>query len=242
MPTSRPPNDRASAPAPLDDAAHARTALLYQLLETELGGVQVYRHALQCVLHDELKTEWARYLAQTERHVVIVRELLDRMGLDPDAELPARLLVRHDAEGLIKVMMEALAAGRPGDAELCATECVVHAETKDHMNWSLLGLLARQADGPHAALMQAAFDQIEPEEDEHLYHSRGWARELWASALGLPAVLPPPEEVRDVGSMAEAAEAEADRDELAGGDGRKASAQTAPTAPATKAGRRAGAS
>ena len=32
--------------------------LLYQALETELGGVQVYRAAVACAQNDELKKEW----------------------------------------------------------------------------------------------------------------------------------------------------------------------------------------
>jgi hypothetical protein len=35
---------------------------------------------------------------------------------------------------------------------------------------------------------------VEDEEDEHLYHSAGWSRELWIDSLGLLAELPPPEE------------------------------------------------
>jgi len=34
--------------------------LLYQALETELGGVEVYTNALQCVENDELKEEWEK--------------------------------------------------------------------------------------------------------------------------------------------------------------------------------------
>ncbi|MEP6818666.1 MAG: hypothetical protein ABJA18_03975 [bacterium] len=55
--------------------------------------------------------------------------------------------------------------------------------------------------------MQEAHDQVEPEEDEHPYHTSGWTRELWIEALGMPAVLPPPEEERDVGTAIEAAQA-----------------------------------
>jgi hypothetical protein len=32
--------------------------LLYQALETELGGVQIYRTAVQCAVHRDLKKEW----------------------------------------------------------------------------------------------------------------------------------------------------------------------------------------
>ena len=36
--------------------------LLYQALETELGGEQVYTTAIQCARNDELKEEWQKYL------------------------------------------------------------------------------------------------------------------------------------------------------------------------------------
>ena len=33
--------------------------LLYQALETELGGVEIYTTALTCVQNDDLREEWA---------------------------------------------------------------------------------------------------------------------------------------------------------------------------------------
>ena len=57
--------------------------LLYQMLETELGGVEVYTTALECVVNDELEEEWTKYLEQTERHVEILRQLFGKLGLDP---------------------------------------------------------------------------------------------------------------------------------------------------------------
>ena len=32
--------------------------LLYQMLETELGGVEVYTTALECVSNEDLEEEW----------------------------------------------------------------------------------------------------------------------------------------------------------------------------------------
>jgi hypothetical protein len=52
---------------------------------------------------------------------------------------------------------------------------------------------------------------VEDQEDEHLYHTRGWARELWMEALGLKAVLPPPEERKDVKTAIGAARAQQER-------------------------------
>ncbi|HUQ07386.1 MAG TPA: hypothetical protein VM261_33065 [Kofleriaceae bacterium] len=194
------------------DPARGRTALLYQLLETEMGGVQVYRTALLCAVNAELKKEWTKYLAETERHVQIARALLQKLGFDPDAELAARVIVRHSGDALVQLMLEALATSTPDEAQLVAAECVVKAETKDHMNWSLIGLLADKTSGDESEAMRAAYDEVEPEEDHHLYHTTGWARELWAQALGLPAVLPPPEEKRNVESQMEAARAKQERE------------------------------
>jgi rubrerythrin len=46
--------------------------LLYQALETEVGGVQVYETALRCVENEDLKQEWEEYLEQTKNHVTIM--------------------------------------------------------------------------------------------------------------------------------------------------------------------------
>ena len=64
--------------------------LLYQALETELGGVQIYTTALRCVVNDELKEEWEKYLEQTQNHVQIVEGVMTTMGLDLKAETPGR--------------------------------------------------------------------------------------------------------------------------------------------------------
>jgi len=36
--------------------------LLYQALETEKGGIEVYRTALRCAVNDDLREEWEEYL------------------------------------------------------------------------------------------------------------------------------------------------------------------------------------
>jgi hypothetical protein len=97
-------------------------------------------------------------------------------------------------------MKMALAEGDPVASELVACESVVLAETKDHADWELIGQCAQGLEGEPAAVLRAAYEEIEDEEDEHLYHTRGWCRELWLKSLGLKAVLPPPEEKRDVKS------------------------------------------
>jgi rubrerythrin len=188
--------------------------LLLQSLEHELGGVKIYERALDCVQNDQLKEEWQEYLEQTKTHVVSLEGACKALGLDPRRESPGRQVVRHVGGALVQAMELALKAGDPAAAELVACECVVLAETKDHADWQLLGKCAEQLEGPGAEALQQAYSAIEDEEDEHLYHTRGWCRELWLKSLGLPALLPPPEEQQQVKTAIGAARAEQAADKL----------------------------
>ena len=188
--------------------------LLCQALETELGGVQVYTTALRCVENEDLKKEWEEYLEQTQRHVEVVQEVLTTVGIDPKTDTPGRKVVRHIGESLVKAMEMALSGGEPGAAQIVAAECVVLAETKDHLNWELIGEAAKKAKGDTAKALKAAHEEVEEQEDEHLYHTQGWTRELWIESLGMKAVLPPPEEEKDVKTAIGAARAKKARADM----------------------------
>lgn len=189
--------------------------LLYQGYETELGGVQVYTTALRCAENDDLKEEWEEYLEQTKNHVTIMEDVLTKLDLDPNEETPGRKVVRTIGESLVQAMEMALAEGKPGAAQLVAAEAVVLAETKDHQNWHLIGEVIKNVKGEVAKVLKEAHEQVEHEEDEHLYHTKGWARELWIESLGMKAVLPPPEEVKKVETAIGAARAEQARTQMA---------------------------
>jgi len=188
--------------------------LLYQALETEVGGLQVYETALKCVQNDDLREEWEKYRQQTTEHVEIVTGVLQAFELDPATETPGRAVVRHIGGSLVQAMTMALNSGTPGTAELVACECVTLAETKDHLNWELIGELAGRIKGAEGKALKEAYKQVESQEDEHLYHSTGWGRELWIESLGMPSVLPPPEEQKDVKTAIGAARAKQVRTEM----------------------------
>lgn len=189
--------------------------LLYQGLETEIGGQQIYRQAIECAENDEVREEWQKYLSETEDHERILRETFERLGLDPEVETPGREVVRGKAEGLVSAMQMALEKAGKKSAQLVAAESIVEAETKDHQNWELLGLLVEHIeDQEWKQAIQEAYDQVEEQEDEHLYHTMGWARELWLDTLGAPAVLPPPEEEKNVTTMIGASRAKQQRDQM----------------------------
>ena len=189
--------------------------LLYQALETEMGGVQVYTTALRCVENEDLKEEWEEYLEQTKNHVTIMEDVLTKLDLDINEETPGRKVVRTIGETLVESMEMALAEGKPGAAQLVACEAVVLAETKDHQNWHLIGEVAKKVKGDVAKVLKEAHEQVEHEEDEHIYHTKGWCRELWIESLGMKAVLPPPEEVKKVETAIGAARAEQARTKMA---------------------------
>lgn len=189
--------------------------LLYQALETEIGGVQIYKTALRCAVNEDLKEEWEKYLSETQNHERILREVFGKLDLDTAAETPGRKIVHHLGSSLVMAMEMALKTGDPDAAQLVAVECVVLAETKDHMNWELIGKIAeKKLKGEQRKVLLAAYEEVESQEDEHMYHSKGWARELWIESLGMPAVLPPPEEVRKVETAIGAARAEQAREQM----------------------------
>jgi ferritin-like metal-binding protein YciE len=188
--------------------------LLLEALEHEKGGVQIYETALRCAMNEDLKEEWQEYLEQTRNHVSVLQNVCEELGIDVNEETPGRNIVRHIGSSLVQAMSMALQNGRD-DAEIVAAECVTLAETKDHLNWELIGEIAKNLEDDERETLQKAYDEVEDEEDEHLYHTRGWTRELHLQALGLEAVLPPPEEKKDVKTAIEAEEAKQSRKKMA---------------------------
>ncbi len=182
--------------------------LVLQSLEHEKGGVEIYATALECAQNDDLKAEWQRYFEQTKTHVTALEQVAARLGLDPGRETPGSQVVRHVGTALVEAMKLAQSGGDPAAAEIVACECVVLAETKDHADWELLSKCAEYLEGDAKAELEAACDLVEDQEDEHLYHTKGWCRELWLDSLGLSAVLPPPEERQHVKTAIGAARAE----------------------------------
>ena len=185
--------------------------LILQSLFHEKGGVLVYQTAISCAVNKQLRQEWTKYLAQTQRHVKVLTDICTALGFDPGEDTPGCHVITHTGKSLVIAMQMARAEGDAAAAELVACDAVLLAETKDHANWELIGECAKGMRGRTADMLKAAHQEIEEEEDEHLYHSQGWGRELWLKALGLKAVLPPPEEKQDVKSAADAQRARQSR-------------------------------
>lgn len=188
--------------------------LLLQALEHERGGVEVYTTAVSCAVNEELKEEWQKYLGETRHHVEVLTAVFESLGMDTEEKSPGRAIVHELGQSLVAAMRQAKKAGEPTAAELVACECVVLAETKDHLNWELIGRVADKLKGTEAKVLKAACEEVEDQEDEHLYHTKGWCRELWIESLGMQAVLPPPEEEKHVKTAIGASRAEQAREDM----------------------------
>jgi rubrerythrin len=188
--------------------------LLLQSLEHEMGGVKIYETALKCVVNDDLKEEWEKYRQETEHHVEVLRNVFSQMQLDPDEESPGRKITRDKGAALVAAMESALGTGDKEMAQCVAAESVTMAELVDHANWELIGEVSKKATGAEGKALKEAYAEVEDQEDEHYYHSKGWLRELSLESLGLKAVLPPPEERKHVKTAIGAARAEQERDNM----------------------------
>lgn len=188
--------------------------LLLQALETERGGIQIYTAAIKAAQNADLKKEFKEYLEETTTHEEILTRVFEQLGMDTEEQSPGRMVVAHLGKSLVAAIEMAMKNADPASAELVAAECVVLAETKDHSNWELIGQVAMKAKADYADVLKQAYQAVEKDEDHHLYHTKGWARELWIQSLGFPAVLPPPEEVKQVETAIGASRAEQARDEM----------------------------
>ena len=185
--------------------------LLLQSLEHEMGGAKIYQTALKCAVNEDLKQEWERYLEETEKHVQVLHDACLQLEFDPEEQTPGRKITRDKGASLVAAMESALGAGDQEQAQCVAAESVVLAETVDHFNWQLIGEVSKKMTGAHGKVLKEAYQEVEDQEDEHLYHSKGWLRELSLEGLGLKAQLPPPEEKKHVKSAIGQARAEQSR-------------------------------
>ena len=185
--------------------------LLLQALEHERGGVKIYQTALKCVVNEDLKEEWEKYLDETEHHVEVLQNVFSQMQLDPEEETPGRKITRDKGAALVAAMESALGTGDREMAQCVAAESVTEAELIDHFNWELIGEVSKRVTGVEGKALKEAYAEVEDQEDEHYYHSKGWLRELSLQGLGLKAVLPPPEERKHVKTAIGAARAEQER-------------------------------
>src|SRR5687768_4329878 len=146
--------------------------LILQSLEHEMGGVKIYETALKCAENEDLKEEWEKYYEETQKHVDILRDVCLQMNLDPEEQTPGRKITQDKGMALVAAMETALREDKEA-AECVACESVLIAELVDHANWQLIGEAARHLEGAEAKALKQAYQEVEDQEDEHFYHTKG---------------------------------------------------------------------
>ncbi len=188
--------------------------LLYQALETEIGGLSIYETALACAVNEDLKKGVAGLSRRNPHASPRAADRVRAVGAGsrtpaarPGGGAPYRRGAGQGHEdGDQRGRRQRGAAGRDrmrgagrnqGSRELDADR-----RGRD------------QHGGTEGKVLKQAYDAVVTDEEHHLYHTKGWSRELWIDALGYPAVLPPPEEVKQVESAIGASRAEQARGKM----------------------------
>ncbi|HJR92290.1 MAG TPA: hypothetical protein VJ938_07610, partial [Acidimicrobiia bacterium] len=55
--------------------------LLFQAMETELGGEQIYVAAVEAAANDQVREEWEKYLEETRTHQTVLQGVFEVAGL-----------------------------------------------------------------------------------------------------------------------------------------------------------------
>ena len=188
--------------------------LLLQSLEHEMGGIKVYETAIKCAQNEDLKEEWEKYHEETEHHVEVLHDVFSVMGLDTEEQSPGRQDRARHGRGAGRRDGSGAGGRRPGGGAARRRRVRHHRRDQGPPQLGADRPGGEEAVGAEAKALKEAYDEVEDQEDEHLYHSRGWMRELWMESLGLKAVLPPPEERKHVKTAIGAARAEQERGKM----------------------------
>jgi hypothetical protein len=163
-----------------------------------MGGVKVYETALKCVINEDLKEEWEKYHQETERHVQILHDVCAQLQIDPDKQTPGRKIVHDMGQSLVKAMEAALASGDKEQAQCTACDCVVLAETKDHANWEADRRGVQEGDRRRRQGAEGGLCRGRGPGGRAPLPLEGLDARARTRDAGLKAVLPPPEERKQV--------------------------------------------
>src|SRR5918999_1400965 len=140
---------------------------LGEFLMVEQCGFQLYRVVAERCKTPRLKAKYEEFGRETSHHREVLVKLITELGGDPNYVSPTARVVQYKSSKLLEsaLLVDGLAQPEIDCADL---ENVLLAETKDHANWHLLSQLAEQASGDIKKALQAAVDEVESQEDEHL--------------------------------------------------------------------------
>jgi ferritin-like metal-binding protein YciE len=162
--------------------------LLSDMLAHERCGAHLYRSVTDRTNNPVLKQRYAHFGAETTRHVEVLESLIAELGGDAGYVSPAARATEKAGIGLLESTF--LLAGSVDllTQELVMLDAVLLAEAKDHANWSCLaGMVDDLPAGDVRNSLEAAVDEVEVQEDEHLR----WAQDMRCRMISLQATSGP---------------------------------------------------
>ena len=149
--------------------------LLYQALETEQGGQKVYTAAIECASNKDLNEEWKKYLDETTNHERILLDVFASIGLDPEKRDARPKVVRRQGRRTRKAMSEARAAGKPEAASSSPPSASSRPRPRTTRTGNSSAESPMPPTGAAAPPSGTPTSRSRTQEDEHLYHTMGWA-------------------------------------------------------------------
>jgi rubrerythrin len=163
--------------------------LMSACLMHEQCGLHLYRTAISMTANEALRTKYEEFGAETEEHIRVFEELIGGCGGQPGYVSPAARLTEALDSQIHQAVILLADGADPGTVELAILEAVVLAETKCHSDWSLIQkMTSKLPEGDARDAFQAAVDQVEAQEDEHIR----WARQTWEEMVMTRATMAAP--------------------------------------------------
>jgi rubrerythrin len=143
--------------------------VLSAVLAHERCGRHLYRSCAQRTTMPELQAKFEEFGEETARHVEILEDLIAQAGGNPNYVSPNARAVEGADSNLLEATFMLRGSVDAVTAELSLVDAVFIAESVDHANWKLMAKLTElMPDGDMRSAFQAAVDEVESQEDEHL--------------------------------------------------------------------------
>jgi rubrerythrin len=163
--------------------------LLSDMLAHERCGAQLYRSVAQRTNNPVLEERYRHFGEETVEHVAALERLITELGGDPADVSPAARATEKAGTALLESTFLLAGSVDLMTLELVMLDAVLLAEAKDHANWSCLAAMVEDLPGGQVRdALDAAVDEIEVQEDEHLR----WAQDTRSRMISLQATSSPP--------------------------------------------------
>ena len=162
--------------------------LLSDMLAHERCGAHLYRAVEQRTNNPVLQERYRHFGEETVEHVAILERLITELGGDPAYISPAARATEKAGTALLESTFLLGGSVDLFTQEQVMLDAVLLAEAKDHANWSCLaGMVEDLPTGDVRTALEAATDEVEVQEDEHLR----WAQDTRCRMISLQATSDP---------------------------------------------------